>query len=337
MISYAWAVLLPLAFSLALTPLVRRLAHEVGLVDMPNARRINKKPMPTGGGVAIFLSFLAASFILRAPLQLPLILGGGIVLAVGLLDDYMELKASHKFLGQFVGVMVFVMFGPKIEFVTHPLGGMVYLSYLSIPITVFWMMAVVNIMNFIDGLDGLSAGISLISCTALFTIAFDFGRADAALLAALLVGAIAGFLPYNFNPARIYLGDAGAMFLGFMLGAIAAEGALKGAATIGLSIPTLILAVPTMDTVCNIVRRVRQGVPIYQADRGHFHHRLLDLGWSQRRVVLFLYMASLLAAGIALYITRTPQYAWFVLAMVGVLLMSVAWRFGWNAQRQQKS
>ncbi len=334
---YAWAVLLPLLFSLALTPLVRRFAPKFGLVDMPNARRINKKPMPTGGGVAIFFSFLAASLLLKAPLQLPLILGGGIVLLVGLLDDSMELKAGPKFLGQLVGVLIFVLAGPRIEFVTNPWGGMIFLGYFSIPITVFWMMAVVNIMNFIDGLDGLSAGISLISCTALFTIAFDFGRADAALLAVLLAGAIAGFLPYNFNPARIYLGDAGAMFLGFMLGAIAAEGALKGAATIGLSIPTLILAVPTMDTVCNIVRRVRQGVPVYQADRGHFHHRLLDLGWSQRRVVLFLYMASLLAAAVALYITRTPQYSWVVLGMVGMLLMSVAWRFGWNGQSAQKS
>ncbi len=326
------AIGLTFLFSLLLTPAVRILAERVGLVDVPNARRINKAAMPTGGGIAIFLSFMAASLIMDAPMQVPLVLGGSMILLIGILDDYFELQAKQKFLGQVLAVAVFVWFGPRIEFVTNPLGGMIYLSYLAVPVTMFWMLAVVNIMNFIDGLDGLSAGIALISSTALLSIAFDLARMDAALLAALLVGAIAGFLPYNFNPARIYLGDAGALFLGFMLGAVAAEGALKGAATIGLTIPSLILVVPAMDTFCSITRRMRQGTPVYQADKGHFHHRLLALGFSQRQVVLVLYTASIAAAAAALYLTRSPQHSWGVLGLVGAVLMTVAWRFGWQSQ-----
>lgn len=326
---YLQAAGLALLFSLGLTPLVRAAAYRVGLVDVPNSRRINKVPMPTGGGLAIFFSYIAVAKIVGAPLQQSLILGSSLIVLVGLADDYFELKARYKFLGQFLAVLVFVWSGPRIEFVTNPWGGMIYLSYFAIPITMFWMLAVVNIMNFIDGLDGLSAGIALISVSALFLLAYDLGRWDAAMLAVILAGSIAGFLPFNFNPARIYLGDAGAMFLGFMLGAVAAEGALKGAATIGLSIPTLILAVPAMDTFCSITRRIRQGVPVYQADKGHFHHRLLARGLSQKQVVLLLYAISVAAASAALYMARSPERnTLYFLSAVLLIGAAVAWRFG---------
>ena len=304
-----------------LTPFVRRFALQVGLVDMPNQRRINKVPMPTGGGLAIFIGFVAAALYGDIPHLLPTIIGGGIIVIVGLIDDRYELSPGGKFGGQFLGVLVYVLWGPRIEFLSNPFGDMVYLGRLSIPLTILWMLSVINIMNFIDGLDGLAVGITLIAAVALTSLAWSLERFDAAVMSVILVGVSVGFLPFNFNPAMLYLGDAGAMFLGFLLAAVSTEGALKGAATIGLSVPILILAVPVVDMVCAIVRRIQQGVPIYQADQDHFHHRLLHLGLSHRQVVYCAYLLSCFFAGVALLTAHFAQITVVVALILGMILL----------------
>ena len=179
------------------------------------------------------------------------------------------------------------------------------------------VLALINLMNFIDGLDGLAVGITLIAALTLMGLAWDLGRFEAAVLSAVLVGVAAGFLPFNFNPAKLFLGDSGAMLFGFLLALISTEGALKGAATIGLSVPILIFALPIVDTVCAIVRRTQNGVPFYQADQDHFHHRMLKLGLSQRQVVFVAYLLSSVSACAALFTARHTWAAFVLVPLVG--------------------
>lgn len=322
------ALLIAVSVTAFLTPFARRFALRVGLVDVPNSRRINTVPMPTGGGIAIFVGFLLASFIGEIPHFTVTILTAFLILILGVLDDRFEFSAGVKFTGQFIAVLVYVYFGPRIEFISNPFGDMLYLGKLSIPLTMLWVLTLINIMNFIDGLDGLTVGISLISALALTTLALILGRYDAALLAVILVGVTVGFLPYNFNPARVYLGDGGAMLLGFLLAAVSTEGALKGAATIGLSVPVLIFAVPVTDLLCAVVRRIQQGVPIYQADRSHFHHRLLDLGFTQRQVVYVAYLITAFSATMAIITAHLTRTTWLVALALGLLFWYGSIRVG---------
>lgn len=305
-----------------LTPIVKRLAPKLGLVDLPNARRINKEPMPTGGGLALFIGFALAALLADIPHVLPTLIGAAIITLVGFIDDRQNLSAGKKFAGQLLGVLVYVLWGGRIEFVSNPFGEMLYLGYLSIPITVFWVLALVNLMNFIDGLDGLAVGITLIAALTLLSLAWDLGRYDAAVLSVILVGVSVGFLPYNFNPAKLFLGDTGAMLLGFLLAVVSTEGALKGAATIGLSVPILIFALPIVDTVCAIVRRIQQGVPFYQADQSHFHHRMLKMGLSQRQAVFLAYFLSSVSACAALF---TARHTWAAFVVVPVIAIVAAY------------
>ncbi len=324
MVAFAVSVLV----TAALTPLARKFALKVGLVDVPNSRRINTTPMPTGGGIAIFAGFLAASLVGDIPHFGVTALSALLILIVGVIDDRWELSAGVKFGGQLMAVLIYVLFGPRIEFMSNPFGGMLYLGKLSIPLTMLWVLTLVNIMNFVDGLDGLTAGITLISALALTTLAWTLQRYDAAVLAVIVVGISLGFLPYNFNPAKVYLGDGGALLLGFLLAAVSTEGALKGAATIGLSVPILILAVPVTDLLCAVVRRTQQGVPFYQADRSHFHHRMLDLGFTQRQVVYVAYLITGVSATLALIATHLTTPTWLVVLALGLVFWYGSIRVG---------
>lgn len=319
-VQFVQAFFIALVVTASLTPLARRFALKIGLVDQPNPRRINKVPMPTGGGIAIFLGFLIASLFGNIPHAPITLVVATLILVLGLFDDRYEISAGMKFAGQFIAVLLYVIWGPRIEFISNPFGGMIYLSKFSIPITMLWVLTLVNIMNFIDGIDGLTTGITLISAVALTSLALILGRYDAALLAIIVVGATLGFLPYNFNPAKVYLGDGGAMLLGFLLAAISTEGALKGAATIGISVPILILAVPVTDLLCAVVRRWQLGMPIHQADRSHFHHRLLDLGFTQRQVVYVAYVITGFSATMAIVTARLSLTAWVVTIILGLFL-----------------
>lgn len=283
------------ALAFLLTFAARRAARRVGFVVHPGERRIHRWPVPLGGGVAIFFAFwLAVSLLVPSrPEHYGLWLGTILLVLVGVADDLWELRWYWKLAGQVAAALLFAAFGGRIDFVTHPFtGDPVYTGALGVPLTVVWLVALANMVNLIDGLDGLAAGICAIASAPLFFVAVKLGRWDAALLTAALSGSALGFLPHNFNPARILMGDTGAMFLGFTLGAISVEGALKGPATLAFVVPVLAFGVPILDTVTSVLRRIASGRPFYARDMGHLHHRLLAMGLSHRQAVLALYALS---------------------------------------------
>jgi UDP-GlcNAc:undecaprenyl-phosphate GlcNAc-1-phosphate transferase len=273
------------------------LAWKLGAIDMPGeARRMHNKPMPRLGGLAMFIAFCVGGLF-----TLPwgeqsvqgLILGSTVIVILGILDDIYGLPAKVKLLGQILAAWVLVYFGTTVEWVTNPLGGMIYLGKWSTPITIFWIVGIVNTLNFIDGLDGLAAGVSAISAFAIMLVNISLHQYEVALTMALLSGCAIGFLPYNFNPAKIFMGDTGSMLLGYILAAAAVEGAVKSATVIALIVPILALGLPIFDATYAILRRFVNGKPIMQADKGHVHHRLLAIGLSQKQTVIFMYLVTL--------------------------------------------
>ncbi|MDI3481496.1 MAG: UDP-GlcNAc:undecaprenyl-phosphate/decaprenyl-phosphate GlcNAc-phosphate transferase [Tepidanaerobacteraceae bacterium] len=294
---YIYAFLTAMVIAYIATPGVIKLAWKIGAIDVPrDGRRVHTKPIPRLGGLAIFTAFAAAG-VLTLPVDSStvkgMLLGGTLIVVVGVLDDIYSLPPKIKLMGQVAAAGVLLVFGLKVEWVTNPLGGMFYLGKWSIPITLFWVVGITNTLNFIDGLDGLAAGISAIASITMMLVNLSLHQTNAALVTALLAGASVGFLPHNFNPARIFMGDTGAMFLGFMLSAAAIDGAVKSATVIALIGPILALGLPIFDTAFAILRRFVNGKPIMQADKGHIHHRLIAIGLSQRQAVLFMYIVSL--------------------------------------------
>ncbi len=324
--------LLSLTVALLATPLVGRLAVRCGAIDLPDARKVHDKPIPRWGGIAIYLAFFlpVSGFLGWGGKGVPgLILGGTVILLVGIVDDLVGLSPKLKFLGQVVAAAVLIASGIRIQFLTNPGGGMLYLGLWGIPLTLLWVVGITNMLNLIDGLDGLAAGISSIAATALFFVALQKGQATVALYTVALTGSALGFLRYNFNPARIFMGDAGSMFLGFVLAAVSIQGALKGATTIALSIPAVALGVPIFDTVFAIIRRFHNGKPIYMADKGHLHHRLLALGLSQRQAVLLVYLVSICLGVDAVLLASVPAFLGVaLLALSLVVFFTVADRLG---------
>jgi len=303
-----------LAFLVALstTPIAKKLAFKVGAIDIPkDERRMHNKPIARLGGLAIISGFLISVLftVARKPGVfafnrdlLGLFAGILIIVAMGLLDDIKQVRARVKLLFQLLAAVVFVVIsGTRIERITNPFSasGFTELSvYISYPLTILWIVGITNAINLIDGLDGLAAGVSSISSLSLFIISVLRTDVDAytaaytAMLTASLSGSTLGFLPYNFNPAKIFMAETGSAFLGFTLGAVSIQGTLKSYAKISIAIPLLVLGLPLFDTVFAILRRLLSGKPIMQADRGHLHHRLIDMGLSQKQSVAVLYMAS---------------------------------------------
>ena len=293
--NHVLAFLVAMVVAVAVTPAVIFFAEKTGALDAPDARKVHKKPVPRIGGVGIYIAFMVAmlSFMTYGELSdevltelAGLMTGGSLIVLLGLIDDYKNLPAKVKLLGQIVCACVLVAFDVRIDFITDPFGDYLYLEYLAIPATIFWIVGLTNTVNLIDGLDGLAAGVATIASVTI-----------------CLVAAI-GFLFYNFNPAKIFMGDTGSMFLGFMLAGISVIGAVKSAATIALIVPILALGLPIMDTTFAIVRRYRGGVPIFKPDKGHLHHRLLDLGFTQRQAVLLMYIISALLGLSAVALTE---------------------------------
>ena len=305
-------MLIGFGLTLLFTPIVRAIAQKIGLVDQPNERRINVVPVPTGGGLAIFLAFFTAAKLMHYPGLLPYATGGIVIALVGLIDDYRGLNAGFKFIGQVMAVGIFLWLQPSVSGI----------------IIAIWMLSVINVINFIDGLDGLATGVIVIAAFALFSLAYELGLSSISGLVLILVGTSLGFLPFNFNPAKIFLGDTGAMLLGFLFAALTAEGLLQGVSRINLSVPVMILALPVMDTCCAIIRRWQQGVPFYQADKQHFHHRLLDLGLNQWQVALCAYMLCFASAGTALFLARFNGHQPIILLIVGSVFMWGASKIG---------
>ncbi|MFP4661384.1 MAG: glycosyltransferase family 4 protein [Halanaerobiales bacterium] len=329
--TYLGAFVISLVLAYFFTPLAKKIALRINAVDMPSNRRINKEAIPTMGGIAIFIAFLIPVLLLSVldTIMLGILIGGTIILYFGILDDLYEIPPWLKLLGQIIAASVLIISGVKIEFITNPFGGMIYLGYWGIPLTLLWIVGVTNTVNLVDGLDGLAAGITAIAALTLFFVGLQEGQTIAAIMALSLAGSSLGFLKYNFNPAEIFMGDTGAMFCGFILAAISVSGALKSAAAVTLIVPVLALGVPIFDTIFAIIRRISNGKPIGEADHGHIHHRLLALGFNQRQAVLSVYGISIGLGFMALIVNGSTFHdAITVLFIVIILLIYGAWKLG---------
>ncbi|MCR4719605.1 MAG: undecaprenyl/decaprenyl-phosphate alpha-N-acetylglucosaminyl 1-phosphate transferase [Firmicutes bacterium] len=289
------------AFSFASTPIVYRLAYRVGAIDVPkDGRRMHKKPIPRLGGLAIIFGF-AVSICCFAHFSRALIatLCGAFIIAVmGIIDDCKNLSAKLKFLIQIAAALVVIIGGNiRITVLTNPniFSSDPYIVlpwWLSISTTVIWIVFITNAVNFIDGLDGLAAGVSAIMSVSLVFIALRIQEYSAAIIGLALMGACFGFLPFNFNPAKIFMGDTGSTFLGFMLATLSIQGVFKSYAIITFAVPLLILGLPLFDALFAMIRRIWKGQSPMVADRGHLHHRLIDMGFSQKQTVFILYAIS---------------------------------------------
>jgi UDP-GlcNAc:undecaprenyl-phosphate GlcNAc-1-phosphate transferase len=329
--SAALAYVVAAAATCALTPLARRLSILTGAIDVPNERKVHEQPVPTSGGIAIIAGVLVSAWLggvfsttagaaahaaalpspglgagLR-PATLAALFGGAVFIAlVGLVDDRKEIPAKIKLALQVLSSVPLLMAGITITVVSNPFRHVMVPvpTWLGDVLTVLWVVGVTNAINLIDGLDGLAAGVSAIACVALALVAVVWREPAVAVLFAALAGAAAGFLPWNWHPARIHMGDTGAYFLGYLIGAITIMRAFKVAAAISVLVPMLVLAVPLLDTVLSPVRRYLSGRSAFAADRDHLHHRLIALGISEPRVVLLTYAVTAICGAIAFWISR---------------------------------
>jgi len=331
---YAIVFLLSAVLTILFTPPARRLALRLGAIDRPSKRKIHKKIISRFGGLSLFLSFvvsMAAGLILARQFGVNIsekdvttlfgvIFGGGVIVLLGLFDDLKGMPPAVKLAGQIVASGVAVYFGAQIIFVSTPFSKLMMLGAVAPLVTIIWMVAITNAMNLIDGLDGLAAGIAVISGIALFIVAIRTGQTDSALLLAALTGASMGFLRYNFFPATIFLGDSGSLFLGFMLASASVVGVLKSTLLIALIVPIAVLGIPIYDTAAAIIRRAVSGRPIFEADKKHIHHRLLKAGFNQREVVMIIYFACVILSAAALAATAFDNYPALILLSVFVVL-----------------
>lgn len=323
----AAALFVAAVVALISTPVVRSLAFRIGAVDVPkDGRRMHDHPIPRMGGLAIFFGFLL-SVLVFLPLSLQLrsmLLGAVVIVILGIFDDIYALSAKLKFVVQIIAALMAVLGGNQITvlsninvFSSEPYWELGWLSY---PISVLWIVAITNAVNLIDGLDGLACGVSTISSMTLLVIALIVSEPDVAVLTAALAGACIGFLPYNLNPAKIFMGDTGSTFLGFVLATVSIQGLFKFYTIISFAVPFLMLALPIFDTCFAILRRVSKGQSPMAPDRGHIHHRLIDMGFSQKQAVAVLYVISAILGLSAVVLTTNGT----IRAMLFLVALCVA-------------
>lgn len=321
--TYVVAFIVALAVAYLITPTIKDLAVKAGAMDAPDARKVHTKPIPRMGGLAIYLGFvlavIASMHINREVMGL--LLGGTVILIVGIVDDLKQLSPKVKLAGQILAAIVLVLFDIRIEWITNPFGDMLYLEYFSVPLTLLWVVGLTNTVNLIDGLDGLAAGVSTIAAITILLVALQQNFLTVAILMAALAGSALGFLQHNFNPAEIFMGDTGSMFLGYMLAAVSVTGTVKSAATIALIVPIVALGLPIMDTAFAIMRRYRNGRPIFKPDKGHLHHRLLAMGLSQKQAVLLMYVISACLGLSAIALTEVNK-GYGLLIIIGLLAVA---------------
>lgn len=294
------------------TPVVRMLAHKMGAIDVPkDARRMHDHPIPRMGGLAIFFGFLL-TVLLFAQLTTQLrgmLLGAVIIVVLGIFDDIYSLPAKFKFVVQIIAAVIAVACGNIIEVLSNPniFSSNPYweLGWLGWPITIIWIVAITNAVNLIDGLDGLACGVSTISSMSMLVIALVLGEGDVAILLAALAGACIGFLPFNLNPAKIFMGDTGSTFLGYVLAVVSIQGMFKMYSVISFVAPFLMLALPIFDTAFAFIRRIAHGQSPMSPDRSHVHHRLIDMGFSQKQAVAVLYVISAILGLSAVVLTTS--------------------------------
>ncbi len=310
------------------TPTVGSIARFVGAMDEPDYRKIHEDPVPRLGGLAIFFGFIipALWFLELTPQMKGVLLGASVITLFGAVDDFRPTGPAVKFTGQFLAAAFLVGYGVRIDYLTLPMVGVINLgASLAILLTLIWVVTLINIVNFIDGMDGLAAGVCSIAAGTFAVIAISLGRPGAGILAAILAGTTLGFLRHNFFPAKIFMGDSGSMLLGFLLAAVTVHGVLKSIAAVTLIIPLLILGVPIFDLSFAILRRIKNKRSIFRPDRGHLHHRLFNIGFTQRKAVLILYAWCTLMSSLALSMRFAPGFITVILAglAIGVSLYLV--------------
>jgi UDP-GlcNAc:undecaprenyl-phosphate GlcNAc-1-phosphate transferase len=329
-----WGFLLALGVVLVLTPAVGRFARILGVVDEPGeTRRIHLRPTPRLGGIALLLGIFvpALAFLELDGAYRGILLGAAVATCVGIVDDFRGLPWWGKLGGQSTAAVIAIGSGVAIDRFTFPFIGIHDLSdWVAIPATFIWIVAIMNMVNFLDGMDGLAAGVCGIAGGTFAVIALSLGKPEAAILSAIVAGACFGFLHHNFYPARIFMGDSGSMLLGFILATLSIEGLLKTAATVALFFPLLVLAIPIVDTSFVLAKRLKYRQPLYAADRTHLHHRFANIGFSQRRAALYMYAwcGTLAAAALATrFIPPRPHgdwQLWPTLAVTAIGLVAVA-------------
>lgn len=309
-----FALLAAMIIAFAMTPPVRAFACKVGAIDVPkDARRVHKTPIPRLGGLAIYIGFII-SVVLFADITRQIqgiLLGSVLIVVIGVIDDIVALKAWQKFLGQIIAALIPVFHGVVIEIVSHPnifgSNSILNLYDWAAPVTVLWIVGITNAVNLIDGLDGLAVGVSTISSITMLIIAILLSNSGVAIILAALVGACIGFMPFNMNPARIFMGDTGALLLGFLLSTLSVVGFFKFYAIISFIVPFLALAMPIFDTASAIIRRLAKHQNPMAPDRGHLHHKLLDLGLNQKQAVFVIYVISGFLGMLAVILTSRGE------------------------------
>lgn len=325
--------------ALAATPLVVRLARRLNLMDAPGVRKVHATAVPRIGGMAIFVAMLgitvpmlmlddfAGGVSRKIYVQiLALLAGGAFMFLLGLIDDVWDLRARDKFLAQIVAAAAMCYAGIRIDEISFNGWLTVAFGGLAWPITIFWIVGITNAVNLIDGLDGLAAGITAVTCAVIAVFALYTGQAVMALLMLALLGSLTGFLFYNFNPARVFLGDCGTMFLGFILATASVLCAEKASTLVGLALPSLALGIPIFDTFFAVLRRFAERRSIFSPDRCHIHHRLLDKGLRHRHVVILMYAVTLVAAGMGMFMMFTRDTGSILVFMVTLLLLVLVFR-----------
>lgn len=312
-------MLLSFITSILITPVVKRLAFKIGATDKPNQRKVHQKIMPRLGGLAIYISFVVGVLIIRpeTPYMGAILLGSAIVVLTGILDDMYELSAKTKLLGQLSAALVVVLWGGvQVEFINLPFTtDVLEFGFLSIPITVLWIVGITNAINLIDGLDGLAAGVSSIALITISVMAILIPNPFVVIMGGILLASTIGFLFYNFYPAKIFMGDTGAMFLGFMISVLSLLG-FKNVTFISFVIPLIILGVPISDTFYAILRRIVSKKPISEPDKSHLHHCLLGLGFTHRQTVLLIYAMAAFFGLVAIIFSQAK-----LLGSIGLIIV----------------
>lgn len=332
--------------SLLLTPLVRNIVVRLGLLDMPTkARNVHVKAIPRVGGVAIFIAFIVpmlALYLIRSeqswleavksPQLQYLVLLSFFIFLLGLVDDIWSLRASVKFVVQIVIAGCFAFFLGQITTLNNPLmSNIIQLGWLSLPVTILWIVGVMNAFNLIDGVDGLASGSALFTTLTMMYISATTENYELVVVLCALAGALMGFLRFNFNPATIFLGDCGSLFIGFTLAALSILGTQKSTTLVAIFIPVVAFGFPILETALSILRRFISGKPIFGADRGHIHHRLLAKGFSQRQVVLILYSVSTAFALLCLFLRNSSSRTFiFVLLAAGIVVWLLVRQLGYD-------
>ncbi len=329
--------------SCATTPLVKVLAHKVGAIDVPkDQRRMHKKPIPRMGGLAIFLGFMAAFLIFGAKLITTevrgILLGAVMIIILGILDDILTLKALPKFAVQILAAVVVVCHGCRIDnFLGHAVP--LWLSYTA---SIIWIVMITNAVNFIDGLDGLAAGVSAISGGTMLIVALMLAGDNntvavaSAMILASMFGGCVGFIPYNFNPASIFMGDTGSTFLGFTLASVSIFGLFKTYALISFAAPFLVLGLPIFDISFAVLRRLAKGQSPMHADRGHIHHRLIDMGLSQQQAVAISYLISAVLGLSAVVLTDSDGVQTLIFFIAIAVVGAIGFKLIFSHHHHQK-